>query len=66
MTTAKILLKDKVDYVAVGSLERLRYPPEILAKFQLFGDVVFRSGDTLLFAIDRTPRKQPSIEGGEQ
>lgn len=40
-----------VEYVVVGPPERQRYRAEGLAKFELMGTAVFRSGDTVIYRV---------------
>ena len=61
---ARILIANRVDYVAVGWLERLRYPAEGLRKFDLLGKEAFRSGNTILYAIIRPEPTEAPAAGG--
>jgi len=62
--TYEILTGNEVDYVAVGSLERLRYPPEGLAKFDAIAQPVFRSGETMIYDVRPAAREETSASGG--
>ncbi len=55
-----ILDRYDVEYVYVGSLERLQYGEAGLAKFGSFMDVVFRSGQVTIFKT-REPDPQASL-----
>jgi len=63
---ADLLAANRVDYVAVGWLERLMYPAEGLQKFDLLGQEAFRSGGTILYAITFTRREEKPAEGGQR
>jgi len=63
--TLDILQALRVDYVAVGPLERTRYPHEGLAKFEFLGRVLFQSGPTTIYGISRRACKDAG-GGGER
>ena len=48
-----LLQRYAVQYVVVGSLERVDFPPAGLAKFAQLGSPVFSSGDTIVYRIGR-------------
>jgi YYY domain-containing protein len=65
-TAIRILTDNKVDYVAVGSLERRRYPAEGLVKFDFIGKILFRSGDTVLYGVSPAIREKTAASGGSR
>lgn len=61
--TLAILQANRVDFVAVGSLERQQYPAQGLAKFDLLGKVLFRSGETVIYGISPTAKEAAGAVG---
>jgi YYY domain-containing protein len=59
-----IIRNHAVDYVAVGWLERLRYSREELAKFDLIGKEVFRTGETAIYSFVPEARAETPTAGG--
>ena len=46
-----VLREYDVKYVFVGSLERMKYAPDGLLKFEMFMDAAFRSGNTAVYRV---------------
>jgi len=59
-----IIRGNAVDFVAVGWLERLRYPREGLAKFDQIGTEVFRTGETAIYSFLPATGAQSPAAGG--